>query len=35
MNNTFILDFFGIWKKHSLNKCGKRYLISGNKNWLE
>ena len=33
--NSFILDFFGIWKKHNLNKHGKKYLISGNKNWLD
>ncbi len=33
--NSFILDFFGIWKKHNLNKLGKKYLISGNKNWLD
>tara|TARA_X000000368_G_C23054434_1_gene723152 strand:+ start:2725 stop:4053 length:1329 start_codon:yes stop_codon:yes gene_type:complete len=35
MTNTFILDFFGIWKKHNLNNNGKKYLISGNKNWLK
>ena len=32
--NTFILDFFGIWKKYNLNKYGKKYLISGDKNWI-
>lgn len=33
-NKKFILDFFGIWRKYKLNKNGNRYLISGNKNWI-
>jgi nucleotide sugar dehydrogenase len=32
--NTFILDFCGIWKKYNLNKFEKKYVISGEKNWI-